>query len=110
MLAGDLDRGIGPTTDEDRNSGTVIRLQVREAAFDLIIFTAVAERLVRIPFGPDNIEEFGGAGIALVLVVEDIAVLSQFGRVAAGDDVQGDAPARELVDRRELPRQQRWRG
>src|SRR6267154_4190291 len=110
MLAGDLDRGVGSATDEDRNAGAVVRLQLREAVLDLIIFAAIAERLVRAPFGTDDIEELGSAGIALVLVVKDIAVLSQLGRIAAGDDVQGNPSARELVDSGQLSRQQGRRG
>ena len=86
-----------------------VRLHLRKALLDLVIFAVVVERLLAGPFGADDVEEFAGARVALVLVVERVAVLAQLGGVAAGDDVKRDAAAGELVERGELARQQRRR-
>ena len=84
-------------------------LHLRKAVLDLVIFAVVIERLFAGPFGTDDIEEFAGPRVALVLVVERVAVLPQFGGVAAGDDVKRDASAGKLVEGGKLARQQRWR-
>ena len=110
MLARDLDRGIGAAADEGVDAALLHRLHLREAFLDLVIFAGIVERLLAGPFQPHDVEELAGAGVALVLVVERVAVLAQFGGVAAGDDVQRDAAAIELVEGRELARQQRRRG
>jgi hypothetical protein len=99
-------------TEQDGRDPDALRpvgLDLREAVLDLVVLARITEGLVAAPFGAHDIEELAGAGIALVLVVERIAILPQLGGVAAGDDVERDAPARELVKHRELPCQERWR-
>src|SRR3979490_2505689 len=110
MLARDLDRGVGATADKDRNALTAIRFYLREAVLHLIIFAVIGKRLFAGPFRPHHIEELAGAGVALILVVDDIAILLQLGGVAAGDDMQGDPAAGELIDGRKLASKQRRRG
>ena len=85
-------------------------LHLRKPLFDLVIFAVVIERFFAGPFGAKDVEEFAGPRVALVLVVERVAVLAQFGGIAAGDDVKRDAAAGELVEGRKLARQQRRRG
>jgi len=56
--------------------------------------------------GPDpaqHAEIFVGARIALI-VAQEIAVLALLGVVASGDDMNGNAPAGELIEGRELAR------
>src|SRR5882672_8929450 len=110
MLARHLDRGIGATTDEGVDASGLIGLDLGKALLDLVVFTVVVERFFTGPFSADDIEELVGARVTLVLVVERVAVRAQFGRVAAGDDVQRDAAAGKLVDGCELARKQRRRG
>src|SRR5256885_1407197 len=98
MLARDLDRGVGAAADENRNALAAIRLHLRKAVLHLIVFAIIGKRLFAGPFGPHHIEELAGAGVTLILVVDDVAVLLQLGGVAAGDDMQGDPAARELID------------
>jgi len=75
MLARDLDRSIRAAADEDRNAFAAIGLHLREAVLHLIIFALIGERLFAGPFGSNHIQEFAGPRIALVLVVDDVAVL-----------------------------------
>src|SRR3954464_14346021 len=103
MLARHLDRGVGSAADEDRNALAAIRFYLRKSVLHLIIFSVIGKRLFASPFGSNHIEELAGAGVAFVLVVDDIAVLLQFGGVAAGDDMEGDPAAGQLIDRRQLP-------
>ena len=110
MLARDFNRGIGAAADEGVDASGLIGLDLGKALFDLVIFAVVVERFFTRPFGADDIEELGGAGVTLVLVVERVAVLAQLGGVAPGDDVQRHAAARKLVDGCELARKQRRRG
>ena len=109
-LARDLDRGVGTAADEDRNAFAAIGLHLRETVLHLVIFAFIGERPFAGPFGPNHIQELAGPGIAFVLVADDIAILPQLGGVAAGDDMQGDAAAGELVDRCKLARKQSRRG
>src|SRR5712671_7764014 len=110
MLARDLDRSIGTTTDEGIDAASLIGLDLGKAFLDLVVFAVVVERFFTGPFGADNIEELRGARVTLVLVIERVAVLAQLRGVAPGDDVQRDAAARKLVDGCELARKQRRRG
>ncbi|MHC2711249.1 hypothetical protein ACVIQS_004110 [Bradyrhizobium diazoefficiens] len=110
MLAGDVDRRVRGAAEIDTDALGTIRLHLREGILDLVVLALVGERLVAGPFQLENIEELGGAGVALVLVVERVAVLPELGGVAAGDDVKRDAAAGKLVERCELPRQQCRRG
>lgn len=82
---------------------------VGEAAFEAIEPAGVIERLVARPDAPHHLEIFVGARIALV-VGEEITVLPLFGIASAGDDMDYDASAGELVERRELARCERGRG
>src|SRR5882724_8490465 len=109
MLACDLDRSIGATT-EGIDAASLIGLDLGKALLDLVVFAAVVERFFTGPFGADNIEELVGACVTLALVIERVTVLAQLRGVASGDDVQRDAAARKLVDGCELARKQRRRG
>jgi hypothetical protein len=86
-----------------------IRLHLRKAVLDLVVFAVIGKRLVAGPFGAKHIQEFIGAGVALVLVVEGIAILPELGGIATGDDVERNPPFRKLVDGRELAGDQRRR-
>src|SRR5438132_2072374 len=110
MLSRHLDGGVGGTPDKDRYAFAAIGFYLRETVLDLIVFAGIAEGLFAAPFGPHHIEEFGGAGVAFVLVVDGVSVLLQLGGVAAGDDMEGDAATGELIDGRQLPGQQGRRG
>src|SRR5207344_3254323 len=81
VLAGDLNGGIRSTADEGVDPAGMMGLHLRKPLFDLVIFAVVIERLFAGPFGANDIEEFAGPGVALVLVVERVAVMAQFGGV-----------------------------
>ena len=110
MLGGYLDGGIRAAADEGVDAAGMIGLHLRKALLDLVISAVVIERLFTGPFGAHDVEELAGPRVALVLVVERVAILAQFNRVAAGDDVKRHAAAGKLIQRRELARQQRRRG
>ena len=95
--------------EEDRNAVAAIRIQLREAALHLVVLAVVVERLLAGPFGANESRNSLGAGVALVLVV-DVSPSCASSCVTAGDDIQRDAAAGEVVERRELPREQRRRG
>src|ERR1700739_3275739 len=107
MLARDLDGGIGCAADKNWNALAAKRLDLREAVLNLIIFAVIGKRLLTGPFGTKDIQKLVGAGVALVLVVERVAVLLQLGGIAPGDDVERDPAAVKLVDGRQLAREQR---
>ena len=73
------------------------------ASEDPPVFAVVIEGLFAGPFLADDVEIFVRPGVALVLG-QMVAVLRQLIVGAAGDDVHRDASARELVQRRQLPR------
>src|SRR3981189_350969 len=100
MLAGYFDRGVGSAADEDRNAFATIGFHLRETVLHLVIFAVIRKRLFAGPFGPHHNQVVAGPRVAFVLVVDAIAVLLQLGGIAAGDDMQGDAAAGELIDRR----------
>src|SRR6201987_2774446 len=88
LLARDIDRRVRSAAEVDSDALRTIRLYLREGVLDLVIFARIVERLFTRPFGTHDIEEFAGAGVAFVLVVERIAVLPELPGIAAGDDVQ----------------------
>ncbi len=102
VLAGDLDRLFRRAAEEDRQ---VVGLDRREGALQRIERAVVVERLLRRPFPADDLEIFVGSGITLRLDGV-IAVARHFLIGAAGDDVDGDAAAAQLVQRRQLARRQ----
>ncbi len=110
MFARHLDRGIGCTAHEDRNACAVIGLHLRKAVLNPVVFAVIGKRLLAGPFGPDDIEKLVGAGVTLVLVVDGVAVLLQFGGIATGDDMQRHPAAGKLIDGRKLTGDQRRRG
>ena len=110
VLGGHLDGGIRAAADEGVDAAGMVRLHLRKALLDLVIFAVVIERLLAGPRGADDVEEFAGPRIALILVVERVAILTQFAGVAAGDDVKRHAATGKLVQRRKLAREQRRRG
>jgi hypothetical protein len=57
MLARDLDRSVGATTDEGIDAASLIGLDLGKAFLDLVVFAVVVERLFTGPFGADDIEE-----------------------------------------------------
>ena len=75
MLARHLDRRIGAPPTKIGMPSLLIRLHLRKAVLNLVIFAVIGERLLAGPFGADDIEELVGAGVALVLVVDGVAVL-----------------------------------
>ncbi len=84
----DLDRGVGAAADECIDAVLLDWLYLGKAFLDRVIFAAVVERLLAGPFQPHDVEELAGARVALVLVVEHVAVLAQLGGIAAGDHMQ----------------------
>src|SRR5260370_28803796 len=107
MLAGDLDRGVGGAADKDRDAFAAKRFHLRKAVFNFVIFAVIGKRLFACPFGANDIQKFIGAGVTFVLVIDGVAVLSQLGGIAAGDDMQGNPAAGELVAGRKLAGDQR---
>jgi hypothetical protein len=107
MLARDLDRGIGGAADKDGNAFAAIRLDVREAILNLIIFAVVGKRLFAGPFGSNDIQKLVGARVTFVLVVNGVAVLLQLVGVASGDDMQGNPATGKLIDGGKLAGDQR---
>src|SRR5205807_10080952 len=97
-LARDLDRGIRCTADKDWNAFAAIGFDMRKAVFNLVIFADIGKRLLAAPFGANDLQKFIGAGVTLVLVIDDVAILLQLGGIAPGDDMQGDPAAGKLVD------------
>ena len=88
MLACHLDRGVRRTADEDRNAIGAVRLDLRKPVLDLVIFAVIGERLLARPFGANHVEKLIGTRVTLVLVVEGVAILPEFDRIPAGDDVE----------------------
>src|SRR5207249_7687871 len=84
------------------------RLDVRERALDPIELPGEIERLLRGPHTAHDLQIFVGAPVAGVMV-EPVAVARLLAVAAAGDDVQGQAAAGEVIERRRLPRGQRGR-
>jgi hypothetical protein len=109
MLAGDRDRGFGRAAEVHRDMRLLHALHIGKAALEAVEASGVIERLAAGPDPPHHVEIFVGTRVTLV-VGEEIAVLALLGVIAAGDDVNGDAPAGELVERRELARRERRRG
>ena len=68
----------------------------------------MVEGLARGPGAAQQADIFVGAAIALV-VVGPVAVLRLVGVAAAGDDVDGEPPARQLVQCRQFARGERRR-
>jgi hypothetical protein len=104
VLSRHFDRRVAGAGDVDVDVALAIGLDLRERVLDLIMAALVGEGLAARPFLSDNIEEFVGARVALVLVNDEIAVAHQFLRFGAGDDIDGDTALRELVERREPTR------
>ena len=68
----------------------------------------VIDRAVAGPELPHHVEVFAGAPVAVVLG-QEVAFAGLILVAGAGDDMQGHAALRQLVEGRDLPRRQRWR-
>ena len=101
MASGDVDRLVRGPAEEH---GQIVRLHRTERALHVVEAPLVIERLRRRPFLPQDVDILVRARIALRLGGAGIAVPRHLLVGAAGDDVDGDAPAAQLVERRELPR------
>ena len=101
-------RRVGGAAEVDRQVRLLQRPHRRRGALEAVELAVVVDRAVGRPERAEDVEVLVGAAVARV-VVEEVAVAPLVGVAAAGDDVHGDAPARELVERRELARRQRGR-
>lgn len=102
MASRHLDGRCGGAGDPHRDARRVVGLHLREGFLDLIEAALIVEGLVAGPFGADDVEEFRRAGIAVVLVVHNVAVAGKLASLGTGDDVDGDTAAAQLVERGEL--------
>ena len=85
--------------------GLLERLHAAEGLADIVVLALVVEGLFAGPFLADDVQIFAGAGVTLILG-QMIAILGQFRVRAAGDDMDRDAAAAEMIQGRELPRRQ----
>src|SRR5205807_6869407 len=74
VLGGYLDGGIRAAADEGVDAAGMVRLHLRKALLDLVIFAVVIERLFTGPLGADDVEEFAGSRVSLILVVQCISI------------------------------------
>lgn len=107
MATGDLDRLVRRSAEKDRQ---IVGLDRAERLADVIICALMIEGLGRRPFLPQDGQIFVGPGIAFGLDRLRVAVARHFIIRPAGDDVDSDAAARQLVERSELARRHRWLG
>ena len=94
--AGHVQGDVGGAAEEQRQVGTLAAASLAVGVLEVVELAVVVEGF---RFGPDAThhgEVFVGAAVAGVMV-EPVAVLPLLQVVAAGDDVQGDAPVAELV-------------
>jgi hypothetical protein len=103
VLAADAEGGLRRAAEVERDVGLLRRAQVAPEVLDVVVGALVVERLAARPGELEDVEVLVGAGVALVLG-EVVAVARHLGVGAARDGVQGDATARELVERREHAR------
>src|SRR5205814_8701538 len=108
VLDADDRRRAGGAAEVEGDRRLLQRLDVRERALDPIELPGEIERLLRGPHTAHDLQIFVGAPVAGV-VVEPVAVARLLAVAAAGDDVQGQAAAGEVIERRRLPRGQRGR-
>src|SRR5882757_1171026 len=108
MAPGNGDRRIRGAAEIDRDMRLGDRLDLGERALELIVLAVMVEGLLAGPDPLQNADIFVGSRITL-RVIEEIAVALLLGVVTAADHVDGDPPAGELVERRELARRQRRR-
>ena len=95
--------GRPPPTNRRSRSGCVAAAPAAETAFtssDVVELAPVVEGLRGRPGAHHDLEVLVGAPVALLLV-EVVAVVGLLGLAAAGDDVDGDVPAREPAQPRE---------
>ena len=98
VLGADRHRGPGGAAEVDRDRGALQRLHVGEGVFHLVELALVIERLGAGPHGPHDVEELVGAPVAVVLR-GPVAVARQLAVAAAGDDVERDPAAAEMIER-----------
>src|SRR6187402_873458 len=97
----DGDRLVGRATEVHWQVRCLSRLHRREAIFDLIKWTRVVERNLTRPGLFEQVEVIVGTCIARRLV-QKISIARLLMLRAAGDDVHGESPVDELIERREL--------
>ena len=100
-----VDRIVRAATAIDGNVRCLPTADFGVRAFDLVEFARVIERRGRSPRPAHYVHVFGRAPVAR-RVVRVVAVPSLVRVTAASDDVHGETPARELVERREFSRGQ----
>src|SRR5271165_6553253 len=106
MLAGDRDRRVRAAPEIDRDIRLADALHGGEAALEAIILAGEIKWHIAGPDAAKHLQIFVGAGVALVLG-QEVAVLAHLRIVTAGDDVDGHAPLRDLIERGELPGRKR---
>ena len=105
MLGRDLHPGLRRAAEVERRVGPLHRREEEARILDREMRAGVVHRLARHQPAPD-LQELAGDGIAGGVVEED-AVALELDRVAAGDDVDEQAAARDPVQRRRHPRRHR---
>src|ERR1700728_1491894 len=86
--------------------GFLDRFDGGKRLLESIIAPLVIDGRIAGPDALENVEIFGGALVALI-VIQIVAIAALLGVVASRDDVHGDATAAEVIERGERARCQR---
>ena len=106
VLAADAVGRVGGAAEVERDARRLRRAQVAPRVLEVVEAPVVVVGGVRRPGQLEDVEVLVGARVALVLD-RVVAVARHLGVAAARDDVDRDAPARELVERDEGARRER---
>ena len=101
VLDADSEGDLGGAAEEDRDAAGLHGRDVGVGRLEVVELAVVVERGLAAQHAPHHVEVLAGAAVAGV-VVAVVAVAALFGVAAAGDDVDGDAAAGEVVERGEL--------
>ena len=105
LASADLEGGVGLSADRDRDLRAV-RREAGTEVVELVVGSTVGERLCLGPRIPQDVDEFVGAGVALLLG-EVVTLPGLLGVVAAGDQVDQRATFGQLVEGSQLLRSHR---
>ncbi|MCX7275479.1 MAG: hypothetical protein NTV19_20590, partial [Burkholderiales bacterium] len=99
MLGAHRQRALGRAAEEDRRGGLLQRFDRAPGAAELVVAALVIEGLVQ---GPDPAQHAQVLGCALVagVLLQEVALALLLAVADAGDDVQRQAAARQVVEGR----------
>ena len=106
MTSGDFECGRRRAAEVDGDMRLLHGFHFGEALFEAIVLAVVIEGFGLGPDAAQDVQVFVGAGIAFVMR-QVVAVAALFGVVATGDDVDGEATARIVVEGCQLARGER---